>query len=729
MKRPVSVPQFLKRLSARVRENTFSLGSTLILSFFVLMIVLSIGVIPEHASWEVGTVATKDLEADRSVTYEDSRATEIRKEEIMRNFEEIYVLNLDQFNKLTLVAIDNRFEALKSILFPKEDVANKNDEWKREQLSKELALAFSDEEWQSILGYDEARIELLYAQAVAITSDVMGMGIKAVDLPQAEENIIRRITEYGVFSATDAHLLSQIMSKMTYYPTMVVDTVATQAERDRLLNSVEPVRHTIQKGQIIINRGDVISPSQFDAIKALDYTSNSSVLVIAIGLAIIVMLLLYILYAYLRFFLMAFNVPKWKLWYQIVLSIISITAITFPILLSIQISSDIEITSQVGFMIPISAAAMLVSILIGGRVAVVTLMLLSLLLGVYSGNIYFVLASIVGGVSGIVQTKRLNRRSDLKMAALYISVSVAITAVAHGFIVGASMKAILVGVLFSFANGFLSVVLTIGLLPFMESTFGITTSITLLELADPSNPLLKRLMQEAPGTYHHSLFVANLAESAATEIGANGLLARTAAYYHDIGKLKRPEFFAENQFSKENPHDKITPMLSTLIITAHVKDGVAMAQEQRLPEDIVDCIAQHHGNTSVAYFYLKASEHNPEVKEEDFRYHQKKPQTREAALLMMADTVEAAVRSAANNLSAGQIEGFIRQLILKKQKDGQFEECELTFKDLTKVSEVFSRIMCGIYHKRIEYPDQNQLAKQLKREKGVAHADSYEQPT
>lgn len=724
----VSSPQLLKRLKAAFKENTLSLGTTLVMSFLVLMIVLSIGVVPEHASWEVGTVATKDLEADRSVTYEDTRATEIRKEEVLRNFQDTYVINLEQFNKLTLVAIDNRFEALKAILFPTGDNAAKTDDWKREQLRSELSLEFSDEAWESILTYDQNHIELLYAQAVAISSDVMGVGVKAADLSHAEDNILKRITEYGVFSATDAHLLSQIMSKMTYYPTMVVDAPASQAERDRLVGSVEPVRHTIQKGQIVINRGDVISPSQFDAIKALDYTSNSSVFVIELGLAIVVMLLLYILYAYLRYFLMSVNMPKWRLWYQIVVSIISITAITFPILLSIQISSDIDITSQVGFMIPISAAAMLVSILIGGRVAVVTLMLLSLLLGVYSDNIYFVIAAIVGGVSGIVQTKRLNKRSDLKMAAIYISMSVAVTVIAHGFIVGASMKAILVGVLFAFANGFLSVVFTIGLLPFMESTFGITTSITLLELADPSNPLLKRLMHEAPGTYHHSLFVANLAESAATEIGANGLLARTAAYYHDIGKLKRPEFFSENQFGNDNPHDKITPMLSTLIITAHVKDGVAMAREHKLPEDIIDCIAQHHGNTSVAYFYAKACEindSNEEVKEEDFRYHQKKPQTREAALLLMADTVEAAVRSAANKLSSGQIEGFIRQLILKKQKDGQFEECELTFKDLTKTAEVFSRIMCGIYHKRVEYPDQNLLVKQLKHDKGAVNADSH----
>ena len=221
--------------------------------------------------------------------------------------------------------------------------------------------------------------------------------------------------------------------------------------------------------------------------------------------------------------------------------------------------------------------------------------------------------------------------------------------------------------------------------------------------SNPNQPLLKKLMLEAPGTYHHSVMVGNLGEAAAEAVGADGLIVRVGAYYHDIGKIKRPYFFTENQFNGENPHDKISPTLSALIITSHVKDGVEMATEAKLPPMIIDMIAQHHGNSLISYFYQKAKETDEEVREEDYRYEQPKPQTKEAAILMMADTVEAAVRSK-TGATPGQIEGFIRTLIKGKLNDGQFDECDLTFKDLDKIAETFGRVINGIYHKRIEYP-------------------------
>jgi putative nucleotidyltransferase with HDIG domain len=261
-----------------------------------------------------------------------------------------------------------------------------------------------------------------------------------------------------------------------------------------------------------------------------------------------------------------------------------------------------------------------------------------------------------------------------------------------------------------------------GVLPYLENIFGITTSIKLLELANPSQPLLKKLMTEAPGTYHHCIMVGNLGEAAAEAIGANGLEVRLGAYYHDIGKLKRPYFFAENQFSGNNPHNNMTPQLSTLIITSHVKDGIEMAKEAKLPPIIIQMIAQHHGDSLVSFFYSKAKETDPQAKERDYRYEQPKPQTKEAAILMMADTVEAAVRSK-KNATPGQIEGFIRTLIKGKLNDGQFDECELTFRDLELIAEAFTRVINGIYHKRIEYPPQaNEL---LKLQEGQGNHDSH----
>jgi putative nucleotidyltransferase with HDIG domain len=277
---------------------------------------------------------------------------------------------------------------------------------------------------------------------------------------------------------------------------------------------------------------------------------------------------------------------------------------------------------------------------------------------------------------------------------------------------------ILWGTFFGLLNGLLSGVLAIGILPYLETLFGITSSIRLLELANPNHPLLKRLLLEAPGTYHHSVLVGNLAEAAAEAVGGHPLLVRVGAYYHDIGKLKRPYFFSENQFSLDNPHDKIAPSLSALIITSHTKDGVELGRQHRLPDLVLDIINQHHGTGLVSYFYQKALEKDQydSVQELTYRYEGPKPQSKEAALVLLADTVEAAVRSL-QKPTPGRIEGLVRRLIKERLNDGQLEECDLTFKDVNLITESFLRILNGMHHTRIEYPDVKELER--RRSKGV----------
>jgi len=230
--------------------------------------------------------------------------------------------------------------------------------------------------------------------------------------------------------------------------------------------------------------------------------------------------------------------------------------------------------------------------------------------------------------------------------------------------------------------------------------------VRLLELSYPGNPLLKRLLTEAPGTYHHSILVGNLAEAAAEAINGDSLLTRVGAYYHDVGKLKRPYFFIENQMNTDNPHDKIAPTLSALILTFHVKDGVELAREYKLPEDIINIIEQHHGSGLCTYFYHKALENgqNESIAEEEFRYDGPKPQTREAALVMLADSVEAAVRSLQNR-TYNRVEGMVHRILKDKLLDGQLDECDLTFKDLDVIASAFIQVLSGIFHARIEYPD------------------------
>jgi hypothetical protein len=255
-------------------------------------------------------------------------------------------------------------------------------------------------------------------------------------------------------------------------------------------------------------------------------------------------------------------------------------------------------------------------------------------------------------------------------------------------------------------NGILSAVLMIGVLPYLETAFSITSMIKLLELANPTHPLLKQLLLEAPGTYHHSLMVANLAEAAAEPIGANPLLVRVGSYYHDIGKIKRTDYFVENQRGYENPHEKIAPALSALIITSHVREGVELAREARLPQVIIDFIEQHHGTSLAKFFYSRALEEEREgsISEENFRYEGPKPQSKEVALVMLADSVEAAVKSL-QDPNPERIRNMVRRIIKDKLNDGQLETSDLTFKDLDTVANSFCQMLEGIYHKRIEYPE------------------------
>jgi hypothetical protein len=362
-------------------------------------------------------------------------------------------------------------------------------------------------------------------------------------------------------------------------------------------------------------------------------------------------------------------------------------------------------------MVPVAAAGMLIAIRLDSRLAVLMVAVLSLLLGIMTGNqLRFGLVGLIGGITGVYSVSKLSQRGDLVRAGIYTSGANVVAIFIVGLVNGSPMALLIsTSLALGVVNGILSSILTNGSLPFMENTFHITSPVRLLEISNPNNVLLKRLLTEAPGTYHHSIIVGNLAESATDALGGDSLMVRAGAYYHDIGKIKRPYFFIENQMTVDNPHDKITPSLSTLILTSHVKDGVEMAREHKLPQGIIDIIEQHHGTSLVTYFYHKALENDrtETVTEEEFRYEGPKPRTREAAIVMLADSGEAAVRSL-QNPTQGRVEGLVRKIIKDKLNDGQLEECDLTFRDLNVIATAFVRVLSGIFHNRVEYPDMSQ---------------------
>ena len=362
------------------------------------------------------------------------------------------------------------------------------------------------------------------------------------------------------------------------------------------------------------------------------------------------------------------------------------------------------------YYIPIPAIAMLTVILFSSlELALLLSLSLSILIGViFNIDLYLMIIMFLGSLTGAFFVFRIRQRYKLIQAGVLVSMIMALSLaiISYRNSIGV-MSLSLPNMMPAIINGVLSAFIVAGSLPIFEFLFKMATNISLLELSDFNHPLLKRLVLEAPGTYHHSLLVGNLAEVAAESITANALLARVGAYYHDIGKLDKPEYFSENQDRSLSKHEQLKASMSKLVIINHVKDGIALAKKYKLNSAIIDFIEQHHGTSLVFYFYLRALEekkNKEDVSEEVFRYIGPKPQTKETAIVLLADSVEAACRSI-ETPNAQRIEEIVHTVINNKFIDGQLDECDLTLKDLHKIAKTFMHILSAIYHSRVEYPE------------------------
>ncbi len=379
--------------------------------------------------------------------------------------------------------------------------------------------------------------------------------------------------------------------------------------------------------------------------------------------------------------------------------------------------------------IPIPAGAMLVSLLFDFHTAITFSFAVSILAGLWLQDASFTLYAFVGSIVAAFSVIRCKKRSGLLKGG--------------GFVIAANVVTVLIillfrgelftvkappSILFSALCGMSVAALVSLLLPLIEYGFKVTTDISLVELLDLNQPLMKNLMVAAPGTYHHSVIVGNLAESAAEIVGANPLLARVSAYYHDIGKIKMPEYFIENQSSAVSKHEKLTPHMSSMIITNHVKEGLELARQFKLPEPIMDIIEQHHGTMLISYFYQKAKEAtgNGAPVEEDYRYPGPKPQSRVAALVMMADSVEAASRVLSDPTPA-RIASLVDRIINHIFLEGQLGECELTLKDIHAIKKRFTYVLTGIFHRRVDYPGFDFSDADFHKEPTTAHKGKHQE--
>ncbi|NLO38077.1 MAG: HDIG domain-containing protein [Ruminiclostridium sp.] len=483
-------------------------------------------------------------------------------------------------------------------------------------------------------------------------------------------------------------------------PNSMVDEAATAKQKNAFLEAYKlenPVM--IYQGERFIRKEDIITPDIIDVVRKLgilDEKTGPDYLFLAS-----VFLLLVMLWFILAMFIRTFAPKVYQSRNELLFIASTIVLTVFLALMAREFIPEYAPFITICFIAPV-----LLAIFINIQLSVVVNLILTISLSLlFPDNLTFVFMSVISGTFAAFLSANANQRRRISLTGLIIGTVNVFIVACMGVIEKKDWVTILKQGGLCFLNGVLSVIIAIGLLPIFESLFNMVTPLKLLELADPNHPLLKRLLMEAPGTYHHSLMVGNLAEVSVRSIGGNSLVARVGAYFHDVGKLKRPGFFKENQMS-ENPHDRITPNLSTLVITSHTKDGEELAIKYKLPKVIRDIIVQHHGNTLVAFFYHKACQggKGTEVKENNFRYEGPKPQTREAAVVLLADSVEAAVRSMQEK-TKGKIEGLIRKIIKDKLDDGQLDHCDLTLKDLNDIANGFLTVLSGFFHERTEYPE------------------------
>jgi putative nucleotidyltransferase with HDIG domain len=484
---------------------------------------------------------------------------------------------------------------------------------------------------------------------------------------------------------------------------LVEDLEATQLMREKAAKEQEQV--IWKKDQTILKKGEPIDEEQYAALEDLRLVGVKADFRSLIGTGLLSMALVAVMGLYLIRYRPEILEQESKL---LLLGLIGI--LTY--LLALLMGSFDQVGPGAGYLMPVAVNALLVTILLDPRAAMLQSAVLALLIGLSSQveAINHALVALVGSIVGVYSGARVESRSDIYRAGLYISLANMVTILAIYLMKSYPLldKQPWIDMGLGVGNGILVAMVVTGALPIFENLFGVVTPLKLLELSNPNHPLLKKLLVEAPGSYHHTILVANLCEAAAEAIGADQVLARVGAYYHDIGKTKRPYFFVENQFGGENPHDKLPPSLSALIITSHVKDGVEMAKEYRLPQEVIDFIPEHHGTTLVSYFYHMASKGgNAEyVLEEDFRYEGPKPRRKETAICMLADGCEASVRAMRQKgpLTVDQIEAQVRRIIEDRLHQGQLENCDLTLRELEIIAKTFVRVLSGVHHARIEYP-------------------------
>ncbi|MBE5802964.1 MAG: HDIG domain-containing protein [Clostridiales bacterium] len=698
----------LHRIATWLRSVEAKCALTVFLGSAVLLGLFFAASAPQRYSLKVGAISHQTITATKDVV--DQITTEERRKAAANAVEPTYHLQ-EGATEEVMSSLNSLFTELRTVqqygLTLREEGQTADD--LRYQTFEDSAIEYAQNlvtgmvlsryQATTLLRTDTEDYDEMVSAVTTAVSNALNTTIREGQVNQSIQTILQ-IVGYKVEISLFQNIVQSVL-RSCIKPNMVIEQEATEAARQKAMEAVEPV--TYLQGQNIIVEGERVTSNQLAMLRDLGLLEDNSydfsiygggALLVAASVLVLVLML-------------------WLLSPEI-LHDVRRTAVTMLVLVLAEGLSVLMVKIFHIYLAPMSLGAMLLTGLLGYQAGLAGTVSLSMLIsGLVAGSntsfstemVHLLLTGLVGGVISVLFLKGKPQRLRIVVCGLIVSLCNVGMMLAVDLMTSSDTKGMLDHIVWSIGGAMLSGVLAAGLQPVFETTFNLATPSKLLELANPNQPLLRRLLMEAPGTYHHSIVVANLSEAAAENIGANPLLARTGAYFHDIGKLKRPLYFKENQMG-DNPHDRTDPYVSAAIVTTHTRDGLQLAQKYRLPPEIQRIIVEHHGDTPVMYFYHKALQQadGKTIDISDFRYDGARPTTKEGAIVMLADTIEAAVRSMPDPTPQA-IEKFIERLVRGKLEDGQLSNSPLTLRDIDGICQAFCTVLNGVFHERIEYPN------------------------
>lgn len=751
---------FFKRNSQKITGFVFLLFLSLSLT---ALMVLYIDQLPSNI--REGMPATQDVIAAQKYEWTDEEATQSSKDEAAKNVLLIFDFNKDlsvgsvsEIEKSMKIARDKLYDVNEEGEFAQVKLTKEEEENLRKEFQVSLGIALKDSQYALIRKEDFSEAlqnalttllkplqEKYIVESKESVEPLLGRGIVLRTITNEEieqEQIVKNFDQFisqeeakqfyqDKKQAEVKKVLSQVNLEskpfkvaLQILPDFVKTNVVynktdTETLKARARESIRPIKRIREKGEIIIRRGEKYEAWHIRVIEGIRKARlETNIILKFLGLFGIVLTSILVVLYFANKEISRFQPTRKDLYFLGVMLVGFMSMLRLGTFIATNLHDAIQFSSGINtfyYIFPVAAGAMMVRYILNAETAFVFAVLLGLFSGVFlENNMEITFYYLVTGIFAAHLIGKAEKRSTVFRYAIYVGLLQMGFVICFHFLTkfgtGATVdiRALTVNCLFAFGGGIFTGIVMLALSPIVETIFGYTTNFQLLELANMNHPLLREMIVRAPGTYHHSQLVGILAEAGARAVSANPLLAKVGSFYHDIGKMKKPQYFIENQ-KGYNPHDNLAPSMSALIIDAHVKDGLEMADEYKLPKVISAFIPEHQGTKLIGYFYNKAKQQaeeagNSNVDEKDYRYKGPKPQTRESGIVMLADTIEAAVRSMPDK-APQKIESMVKKLVNYHFTDGQLDECQLTLKDLNLIVDAFVKILIGIYHQRVEYPD------------------------